>query len=481
MKKIILICSAFLVLLLTSCNHWLELEPENEIIKEDFWQTQEDVESVLFSAYAGLRNLHTDLITLGEIRGDGVDLYSGNASLNSIRNGTLTPDNPYASWAKWYQIINFCNAVINESEKVLERDRNYYQEEHDAIVAEAKAMRALSYFYIVRLWKEAPLIVESYDTDDQPFVQEKVTEETILNFCTEDLSSCIDDMKNTYNSEWELYGRLTKLAGLTLLADISLYKEEYSEAIAYCDQVLNSPLKVLENSDDWFDQLFMGEFTNESIFEIAFDRQLNQLNGVFSLYYNWSSPVFSFAEHWKSGLFTSDDIRGEQATYDEKTLFFLKYVSNLPSKPEFIGSSNSDYNFKVYRLAEVYFMKAEAHVMLDQYEQASQSMGVIRDRAGLGSSVSVASNKESWIEFLLEEKLREFSGEGKRWFDLLRIGKKNNWERKEIIIDNLMEFVKSVDAAKMESMLQNTNAYYLPIHTDEIEYNNLLEQNPYYK
>jgi len=424
MKKIILICSAFLFLLLTSCNDWLELEPENEIVKEDFWQTQEDVESVLFSAYAGLRNLHADLITLGEIRGDGVDLYRGNASLNSIRNGTLTPDNPYASWARWYQIINFCNTVINESENVLERDRNYYQEEHDAIVAEAKAMRALSYFYIVRLWKEAPLIIESYDTDDEPFVQEKVT---------------INNMKNTYNSEWELYGRLTKLAGLTLLADISLYKEEYSEAITYCDQILNSPLKVLENTDDWFDQLFMDEFTNESIFEIAFDRQFNQLNGIFNLYYNWSSPVFSFAEHWKSGLFTSDDIRGEQATYDEKTLFFLKYVSNLPSKPEFIGSSNSDYNFKVYRLAEVYFMKAEAHVMLDQYEQAAQSIGVIRDRAGLGSSVSVASNKESWIKFLLEEKLREFSGEGKRWFDLLRIGKKNNWERKQIIIDNLMK------------------------------------------
>ncbi len=481
MKKLIFICSAFLIFGFLSCDKWLDLKPEDELIKEDFWRTQEDVESVLYSAYAGFRDLHSELIIAGEIRSDGVDLRGGDAALRSIRNGTLTPENPYTSWAKFYQIISFCNAVIAESEAVLDRDLNYFREEHNSIVAEAKAMRALIYFYIVRIWGEAPLVIESYDTDNQPLVKAKSTEETILNFIKDDLIGSIDHMRTIFNQEWEMYGRLTKLAGLTLLADISLYMEDYSDVIVYTDQILNSPIKILEDTEDWFDQLFMGEFSNESIFEIAFDRRYNQLNRIFWTYYGRGNPIFTFAEHWTGQLFSPEDIRGEQATYDRNTGFILKYVSNLPSRPEYINDVSSDYNFKIYRLAEVFFMKAEAHAMLNQYDQAAQLMGVIRDRAGLGPTVSISPDIDSWLDFLAEEKLREFAGEGKRWFDLLRISKKNNWERKDNIIEILLEFISGVDAAKMESMLQNPYAYYYPIHTYEIEYNHLLEQNSYYK
>lgn len=479
MKRINIIL-AVLLIFSTSCNNWLELEPENEVIKKDFWQTQVDVESVLWSAYSGLQNLHRDIIQMGEARGDGVDLLN-NAGLNKIRLGTVTPNDTYASWANWYKVINFCNLVIAESSSVLGRDINYFEEEHNAIIAEAKVLRALAYFYIVRLWKDAPLIVAPYDTDEQAYLKKKDSEETILNFCKNDLEESIPFLKDSYTQEWEIYARITKTAAQTLMADVCLYSEDYESVIKYCDEILNGGLKKLEAGEDWFD-LFLDDFSNESIFEIGFDRSLNQWNQLFQIYYNNNNPLFAFAEHWeKRNLYSESDIRGVKATYNESNRFILKYVSILPSKPIYIGASTSDFNFKIYRLAEVYFMKAEAHVMLQQYNEAEELMGIIRERAGLGQSVLVAANIDAWINFLLEEKLREFMGEGKRWFDLLRIGKKNNWERKDLIINTLLEFIPSIDAAKMESVLQNPYAYYLPIHSRDIEFNNLLEQNPYYK
>ncbi|TKG96987.1 RagB/SusD family nutrient uptake outer membrane protein [Puteibacter caeruleilacunae] len=479
MKRIYIILAALMVFT-SSCNSWLELEPENEVIKEDFWNTQEDVESVLWSAYSGMQKLHTEMLTMGEAKGDGVDVFN-NATLQAVRLGMITADNETASWEDWYQIINFCNLIIAESEGVLDRDINYHMEEHHSLIAEAKTIRAFCYFYIVRLWKEAPLVTEAYDTDDQTFLKKKDTEETILEFCKQDLIDNLEYLKDSHTKEWEIYGRITKVAGQTLLADICLYKEDYQEAITYCDQVLNNRFKALEDGEDWF-ELFMDEFSNESIFEIAFDKSKDQKNGLYGIFYNNNKPVFTYAEHWsRKKLFADNDIRGEKASYNKANSYILKYVSTLPTKPVYISSSASDFNYKIYRLAEVYFMKAEAHVMLEQYDQAKQLMGVIRERAGLGNAVSVTSNVEQWLDFLLEEKLREFLGEGKRWFDLLRIGKKNNWQRKDLIIRTLMEYVPGADAAKVESMLQNPYAYYLPIHKNELEYNNLLEQNPYYK
>ncbi|MGQ1787434.1 RagB/SusD family nutrient uptake outer membrane protein [Saccharicrinis sp. GN24d3] len=476
--KNLLIFLLLIAFVTSSCDSWLDLQPENEVVKEDFWKTQADVESVLWSAYKGVQDLHSGLIHMGEMRAD--ELKTINSDVLLARYGLISASNYFADWAEWYKIIGFCNLIIAESQGVVEIDMNYNTEEHEANVAEAKAIRALAYFYVVRWWKDAPLITEPYDTDDQGFMKEKNTDEEILKFICEDLKKAAPKVKELYDEEWELYGRFTQVAAYTLLADICLYMEDYDNVLTYCDKVLSSGKKILEPSENWF-ELFMDDFSNESILEISFHKKYNQRNSLFELYGKNTSD-YEFAHHYDVfNLYNENDIRGK-LTYNDQTLQLEKYVTTLTADDQvLISQDNSDFNFKLYRLAEVYFMQAEAYIMKSQFDLAKKALGEITNRAGLGRTVDAGDTHDEMLRFLLEEKHREFCGEGKRWFDLLRVAKKENWKRKDVVIDMMLTYVRGVDVARIEVMLQNTYAYYFPIHKDELKLNKLLEQNPYYK
>ena len=82
---------------------------------------------------------------------------------------------------------------------------------------------------------------------------------------------------------------------------------------------------------------------------------------------------------------------------------------------------------------------------------------------------------------IVDEAGRELMFEGKRWFDVLRNAKRNNYAN----INYLMQIVPySITADKVYSVkvkYQNKNSHYLPLPQDDIERNNLLKQNPFYE
>ncbi|MFW6370109.1 MAG: hypothetical protein ACOC10_02760, partial [Bacteroidota bacterium] len=70
MKNKIKYLTVVLLLLTVSCNDWLQLEPPNGLIRNEFWQSKEDVEAVLMATYQKLASMNRDLFVLGEIRAD---------------------------------------------------------------------------------------------------------------------------------------------------------------------------------------------------------------------------------------------------------------------------------------------------------------------------------------------------------------------------------------------------------------------------
>jgi starch-binding outer membrane protein, SusD/RagB family len=142
------------------------------------------------------------------------------------------------------------------------------------------------------------------------------------------------------------------------------------------------------------------------------------------------------------------------------------------------SSTERDANWILYRYADILLMKAEAAIELEQFDVANNLIGETLLRAGMPYEESY--NKELLRQALLDEKGREFLLEGKRWFDLLRAAKRNNFENKQIIIDMILSGADVKQQAILKTKVFDTLSYYLPIAERELIYNQNLVQNPYY-
>ena len=125
-------------------------------------------------------------------------------------------------------------------------------------------------------------------------------------------------------------------------------------------------------------------------------------------------------------------------------------------------------------------MKAEALSQLGRFNEARNIINEIRDRAGV-SPISIQDSRIAYEDAILEERALELAFEGKRWFDLMRMGRRDNFARKDKLVDAIIKNVPSTQKRILGSKLTNPLGWYMPIYKNELERNLNLEQNPYYK
>lgn len=469
-----------------SCNDYLEKLPMDGLIREEYWKSKEDVESVLMGAYETFAGMDRMLFVLGEIRADMVTGDSNQPRNEElISESNIYPDNDLCNWQNFYAIINHCNEVIKNAPKVLEIDKTFSEFQMQGFVAEAYFLRSLSYFYLVRLYKEVPLILEPSESDDVDFFIAKSSEEEVLNLISSDLELSRKYAPNGgFSTIEENKGRASKAAFDALLADIALWRYDYDAVINHVQKIEDSEQYLLLPGGRWFEIFYPGN-TFEGIFEFQFDGDKNQRNSMYSLTdYNGNQydpsqkalELFSFE-------FATELVRGENVSirkYGEGNYIIWKYVGQSPDGRTFrSGNNRYSCNWIVYRYADVLLMKAEALSQLGNYSEALEIINRIRIRANVATA-NLAENPTVYEDAILEERARELAFEGKRWFDLLRMGRRNNFARKtkliEIIVSNAPSTQKRILAAK----LTNPQGWYLPIFEEEIERNMNITQNSYY-
>src|SRR5690606_32047409 len=264
------------LLVSSSCQKWLELKPENQQVTDDYWANKEEAEAVLGAAYVGLQKSINNMLVFGEARGNTLSLGGFFAlDLWRLKSFSILPSNDLVKWSNFYQIINYANMVLKYAPDVVDRDPSFNQAVMQSYLSEAYFLRALSYFYIVRTFGEAPLILEPYMNDDEAYEVAKSSKEQILNQIEHDLTTALDNSKETWPMVWETKGRATKWAIHATLADVYLWMAEYDKAIISCNAVLESGRVGLiqgrvNTNNNWF-TIFSEGNTNEGIFEIQFD------------------------------------------------------------------------------------------------------------------------------------------------------------------------------------------------------------------
>ena len=167
----------------TSCSDFLDILPMNDVVLENYWTEKGDVTSVMNSCYETLE--HSDamvrMIVWGELRSDNVRMGASVPNdINEILKENLLPSNPYCNWSKIYECINRCNTVCHYAPKVQAIDPNYTEDEMRANVAEATMLRALSYFYLIRAFRDVPYTTVPSIDDTQTYVIPATPFNTVL-------------------------------------------------------------------------------------------------------------------------------------------------------------------------------------------------------------------------------------------------------------------------------------------------------------
>ncbi|WP_342646196.1 RagB/SusD family nutrient uptake outer membrane protein [Mucilaginibacter sp. CSA2-8R] len=490
-----------LTLSVTSCKKYLELSPQDGVTRDKFWKTKEQLQAAVIGCYNSMlipfgavpnnRPAPAESFFIwGEIRGDMVMPGIGATpdELNVI-NANILPSNTVADWRNIYRVINLCNTVLDFGPGVRDVDNTLTQEQLNAYLGEALTLRSLMYFYLVRSFGDAPLKLKSTSSDNELVQLAKTPQADLLKQIVADLKLAESYATASYGDNASNKGRITKFTVNALQADVYLWMDNYADCIAACDKIIGSGrygLVAGNNANAWFNALFVTGNSNEGIFELQYDPQL--LNPFYSMFgvvnkRYMANPIVI------DEFFTVDpiddnnkDIRGIDAAVRTSDQTIYKYVGINSTT---VRSPDVSYaHWIVYRYADVLLMKAEACANSGRGTETLNIINTIRTRANaLPASAQTPGpeNVSGLTDYVLAERARELAYEGKRWYDLLRNAKRNNFARLDILNSAAVRVVPSAVQQSALNKLKDPNSLYFPIYQYEIQTDPNLIQNPFYK
>jgi len=442
-----------------SCSKFLDEVPEDRLAEGNFYKSLDDARSAVNAIYAPVRPgifrgpyfLQMEIMAdYAEGRGSTAIIgeYKGLDIVNIQRVGLI--------WDGFYRSIRNANIAIENIPgiaSVSESDKN-------ALVAEARFMRAFSYYHLVRNWGAVPLYLST-----TPASTARTPAADVYKAIVADLEFAEKNLP----PKPAQYGRPGTGAAKALLADVSLTTGNWDVARDKADEVIKSGQFSLINvtkTDDW--ENVFGPSVNgspEEIFYIKF----NHLDGwewphnllwsetEFSPFGNY--VIYSTLDNRFLNAWDNQDLRKQwdifTAYINRKTGLLEKLPASTPvlfskwrdpGAPTTIGHAN-DYPF--LRYADVLLIYAEAAAMAENGVSASavERLNMIRRRA-YGFPANATSTVDyptgGWTlnafrDTVLQERAYELFMEGKRWLDLKRTGKV-----KEVIKANLGKDVQDI-------------------------------------
>jgi hypothetical protein len=408
-----------------------------------------------------------------------------------------------AMYNRLYYQISLCNEFIRESTDAKLSERGITGADLTAVQtyrAEARFLRALSYWHAIDLFGNVPFVDENNVVGS--FFPVQISRADLFTYVESELL----DIENTLvNAKSNDYGRADKAAAWMLLAKLYMNAEvytgtaKYTECLTFVNKVISSPY-ALETD---YSHLFLADnnLCNEIIFPITFDGVHTRTWGGTTFIVHaavggsMSPSEFGIDGGWGGTRTTPqfvDKFSDITGATDKRAMFHTsgqsKSISDIftftdgyaikkwknKTRAGVTGSNltHPDTDFPVFRLADAYLMYAEAVLRGGTGGDATTALGYVNSlltRAYGGSTSGNITSGQLTLDFILDERSRELYGECHRRTDLIRFGKFSNstyvWEWKG--------GVKA--GASTDSHLD-----LFPIPSTDLGANPNLEQNPGY-
>ena len=320
---------------------------------------------------------------------------------------------------------------------------------------EARFVRAFSYFQLVNLYGDIPLILNTDYRENA--LKPRVEVDEIYNLIEEDLLISSETLSSSYRNGERT--SVNKFGANALLARVYLYQEDWQKAEDYSSQVINetATYEILDNLDD----VFLAN-SREAIWQISpiggGGIASNTNDGSMFII----DPFFSFFATLKLDAsiipeFNESDIRRQNwVGYNSSKDAFFSHKYKIDASSEF---PIKEYSM-VLRLAEQYLIRAEARANLGKINDALNDLDVIRKRAGLPALTEITpgiAEEELMEKIFLQRRLELFTEWGHRWFDLIRTDRTTNvfgnnptWQNTDILYP-----IPAEEISKNPNLIQN--------------------------
>ena len=445
------------ILCMLSCDDFVEVDlPHSQLTATAVFEDE-------FTATAALVDIYSKMRNEGVLSGSttGVSLLMGNyadeldfygnpqAAAVPFYNNSLTATNRDVKnfWDNSYKQIYAANAIIEG----VENSSTLPQTTRDLLKGEALFIRSLLHFYLTNLYGDLPYVTSTDYLQNKEISRLPVTM-VYLNI-KNDLDTAISLLPEAYVTPDR--ARPNKFAAMALLARVNLYAGLWEEASAVATEVINQThlyaLETIENS-------FFINSTN-TIWQFMSSVPGNNTTEASTFIFNTGPPPASALRADLINTFESGDLRKEHWTRAVSNASGTWYHSFKYKSNSNTGSSQ-EYS-KVFRLAEIYLIRAEARARQADLISAKQDLNLIRSRSGL--EATTANSQEEVIKALvLERRVELFTEFGHRFFDLKRLN----------LLDETLQPIK---------MGWNSTDAFFPIPESEMLLNeNLAPQNPGY-
>lgn len=433
------------VVVMTACDSRLDVKPTQSIEESTALATSQDVEVTLIGAYDGLssNNLYGGAVQYsGELLGDDAEVrFAGTFStLDELWRKTMTTTNgqTQSTWLQAYSTINRANNVLASLDKVEASKKA-------KVEGEARFIRGLVYFDLVRLWAKAwgdgdnatnlgvPLVTTPTRVVSEADSRPRATVAAVYTQVLEDLTKAESLLGNITDA-----GFASKSSAQAILARVYLQQGNYAAARDAANRVIASNQFALTST---FAEVF-ADATNDSemIFKVIVTDQdgANDLNTFYApSTYQGRGDIRVQAKHL--ALYSAGDSRGTFFVRASNNNFTAKFLDQYGDVP-------------VARLAEMYLIRAEANQRLNTAIGATPLADInrIRARAGARALTTVDLNA------ILAERKLELAFEGQQVHDAKRL-KRN-----------------------VGTLAFSDNKLVIPIPQREIDTNKALVQNPGY-
>lgn len=439
--KIKIILVSTIIMLLSACNGDLDVINNSAVSSNSMWQEEGDATAAMYGLYNKFRSSFSEgYMYWGEYRtglwGDGL---TGQTSRDQVYQNQIPTNHTFADWTNLYTTINNANLILKHAQNIQFKT----EESKNEVLANAYFVRAFCYYWIGRIWGDAPLLLEGFESDEQEGIYPtRDPAEVIFKQVGEDVDKALTLIPQNIKKD------IASKASISMLkADYDLWMYKVKKAgDSYLRDAADKVNYVLSNSSYALESNYADVFGDNSGKEIIFEWSYIQ-----DEFTSGSTNDYLVPSQYVSSEYVNNPVQtGSHQQWCFYTQEYKTFLTSMPTDQRikesfetFYDSSKNqtfqwinkfkghwvnntrvfDSNVIVYRYADAILMDAEIKLSENNITGAVEALNKIAKRAYgqdnyYATTISAAEVKDA----IITERKKEFCAEGKLWWDFIRLG-----------------------------------------------------------